>query len=111
MVKGESSDNTVFGDAIRSELVEGDEATILDVNESMDHCVCQANIHHLVHNEDATMFNNDFISHGSKSTLPSEQDYEVLKPCYAWLPMETIKMTFSETTQYAHLPFNTVLWK
>jgi hypothetical protein len=27
------------------------------------------------------------------------------------LPMETIKMTFSETTQYAHLPFNTVLWK
>jgi hypothetical protein len=98
MVKGECHDNTIFVDA-RSELIEDDDVTIEDVVESMDHCVYQANIHCLIHNVDATIFDGDSLIHGPKCTSPSKQDYEALKPCFALLPMEIIKKTFSETTQ------------
>ena len=53
MVKGEGHKNTIVVDT-RSELIE-DDVTIDDVDESMDHCVYQANIHHLIHNVDATI--------------------------------------------------------
>ena len=110
MVEGEGCDDTIFVDA-RSELIEDDDDTIEDVDESMDHCVYQANIDCLVHNVDATIFNGDLLSHGPRHTSPSEQNYEALKPHFTWVPMEIIKKTFPETTQYVHLPFNTILQK
>jgi len=106
MVKEEGCNNAIFEDA-SSEMIEDDDVTLDDVNESMDHCAYQANIHHLIHNVNATFFDSDSLSHGPKCTSPSEQDYEALQPCFAWLPMEIIKKTFSKTTQYARLPFNT----
>ena len=58
-----------------------------------------------------TVLDDELISHGPKKIAPSDQDYGALKPCFAWLPVEIIKKTFSETTQYARLPFNTILRK
>ena len=110
MVKGEGHDNAIFVDA-RSELIEDDDVTLDDVNESVDHCVYQANIHHLIHNVNATFFDGNSFSHGPKCTSPSEQDYEALQPHFTWLPMEIIKKSFSKTMQYVHLPFNTILQK
>ena len=59
----------------------------------------------------STKSEDELISHGPKKITPSDQDYGALKPLFAWLLVKIIKKTFSETTQYAWLPFNTVLWK
>jgi len=39
----------------------------------------------------------------------SKQDYEALWSCFAWLPADIIQKTFGGTTQYARMPYNTVL--
>ena len=75
MVKGKGHDDNIFVDA-RSELIEDNDVTLDVVDESMDHCVYQANIHCLVHNVDATVFDGNSLSHGPRCTSPSEQDYE-----------------------------------
>jgi len=31
-------------------------------------------------------------------------DYENVKPCFAWLPIEVIKETFKNSAQYGHMP-------
>ena len=39
------------------------------------------------------------------------EDYAKLRPLFGWLSTETIKKTFEQTTQYAHLPSGTTLLK
>ena len=38
-------------------------------------------------------------------------DYEVLRPFVGWLPMDIIKKTFKNTTQYARTPMSAILKK
>ncbi len=52
--------------------------------------------------------NVQLSAHGHVSQV-KEPNYEALRPCIAWAPLDIIKRTFSATTQYArnvyHLPF------
>jgi hypothetical protein len=41
--------------------------------------------------------------------VPTPWDYDMLCPLFAWLPHDIVRKTFDVTTQYAHLPHNTVL--
>ena len=38
-------------------------------------------------------------------------NFEKFGPQFAWLPVETIQKMFEVTTQYAHIPTSSVLWK
>ena len=103
-------DDPIFEDA-KDELDDDDDTTLADLDDSIDQYVYQSNFHCLVCNVDSTVLEDELISHGPKKIAPSDQDYGALKPWFAWLPVKIIKKTFSETTQYAQLPFNTILWK
>ena len=85
--------------------------TLANLDDSIDQCMYQSNFHCLVCNINSTVSEDELIYHGPKKITPFDQDYGALKPYFAWLPVEIIKKTFSETTQYAQLPFNTNLWK
>jgi len=47
-------------------------------------------------------------AHRNKVSV-QEPDYDSIRPCFAWAPVDIIKQTFAATTQYAcntyHLPF------
>jgi len=40
---------------------------------------------------------------------PTKLDYEALCSQFAWLPANIVQKTFGSTTQYVHMPYNTVL--
>ena len=46
-----------------------------------------------------------------KSLHPVAKDYDSMWPCFAWLPTNVIKKTFKVTTQYAQMPYNSILHK
>ena len=81
-------------------------------------CVLQANLHQFVHAGSQTPLDSDTVHdnmlsshHGPRMVVPTPQDYDMLYPLFAWLPHDIIRKTFDITTQYAHLPHNTVLRK
>jgi len=42
---------------------------------------------------------------------PTKLDYyKALRSWFAWLPTDIVQKTFGSTTQYARMPYNTVLW-
>jgi hypothetical protein len=43
--------------------------------------------------------------------IQNQQDFEELRPNFAWLPENVFKQTFKNTTQYARMPTSTVLKK
>ena len=53
----------------------------------------------------------DVPSLGPHITSHKPPDYAKLRPLFGWLPTETIKKTFEQTTQYARLPSGTTLLK
>ena len=95
----ELDDDSIFEDA-KDELDDDDDTTLADLDDSVDQCMYQSNFHHLVCNIDSTISEDELISHGPKKITPPDQEYGALKPHFAWLPVEIIKKTFSETTQY-----------
>jgi hypothetical protein len=49
------------------------------------------------------------LHHGPCKVIPTPRDYDVLCPLFTWLPHDIVKKSFVITTQYIHLPHNTVL--
>ena len=51
----------------------------------------------------------DYIQVAKHDVTAREPDYEVLRPCFGWAPLDVIKKTFAATTQFARntyrLPF------
>ena len=46
-----------------------------------------------------------------KSLHPVARDYNSMQPHFAWLPANIIKKTIEAMTQYAQMPFNSILHK
>jgi len=92
-----------------------------DMDESTDQCVYYANLHRMVpiDQPDISVNGSEVTNAGispshvqvHKACLvsPSKVDYEALRSRFAWLPADIIQKTFSSTTQYARMPYNTVL--
>ena len=95
---GECNDVTLF-DASEQALHD-------DVEELVDRCVYQVNLHRMVH---AT--NVDTNDDLPERVTPTAWDYNSLHSRFAWLPKNIIMQTFEMTTQYAWLPYNTILKK
>jgi hypothetical protein len=49
--------------------------------------------------------------YGPRKILETPHEYDALRPRFAWLPTDIIKMTFEVTAQYARMPLNTILRK
>jgi len=47
--------------------------------------------------------------HKAHLVTPTKPDYEALCSRFAWLPADIVQKTFRSTTQYVHMPYNTVL--
>jgi hypothetical protein len=78
--------------------------------------VLQANLHWFVHADSRTPLGSDTVPidmlpshHGPHMVVPTQWNYDMLCPLFAWLPHYIVRKTFDVTTQYAHLPHNTVL--
>ena len=85
-----------------------------NMDDLADWCIYQANLHCLVHNTDTTINDNEQVSDRLKNITPTATtSYDALCHCFVWLPTNVIKRTFGTIglTQYARLPFNTVLRK
>ena len=91
------------------------DVTLFDASkqeESVDCCVYQVNLHHMVHATNAdTNDDSPNLSAQPKRVTPTAQDYNSLYSRFAWLLKNIIMQTFEMTTQYAQLPYNTVLKK
>jgi len=93
-----------------------------DINESTDCCVYYANLHYMVLVEQLETKVSGSKDAGDNSVHPyvqvhkvhfmtlSKLDYKALHSQFAFLPADIIQKTFRSTTQYAHMPYNTVLW-
>jgi hypothetical protein len=71
------------------------EAPSSNVSHIMDHCVYDANCHHLLANPTTDTPNPCVV-------MPSNIDYAALHPYFGWLPTSVVEKTFRATTQYAH---------
>jgi hypothetical protein len=54
---------------------------------------------------------HETVEAAPKFVMTSEPDYGQLRPCFGWLPIDTIKKTFEHTTQLARMPMSTILKK
>jgi len=113
--------------AVHTLPLEDDDSTAIlmedefDINESTDHCVYYANLHHMVPVEQPETKVSDSKEAGDGRSCPYVQvhkahlvtptnlDSEALRSPFAWLPTDIVQKTFRSTTQYAHMPYNTVL--
>ena len=48
-----------------------------------------------------TVFSNNIVTLNPSTTNPQEPDWEHIKKCLGWKPMEILKNTYEHTTQYA----------
>ena len=85
-----------------------------DLESSLDRCVVHANLHRYVatldaHDDDDG--DSDVLRFGPKHVTPSSHDFALLRPRFGFLPTDIIRKTFAKTTQYARMPFSTVLKK
>jgi hypothetical protein len=86
--------------------------TDMDIEAATDRCVFRANAHRYVCSANTDPDADTPPSHhGPRKVLEAPRDYDALHPRFAWLPADIIKKTFEVTTQYARMPFNTILRK
>ena len=51
------------------------------------------------------VFSSNIITNGlPRARTPNQQDYERMRPYFAWLPTKMIKETFKNSTQYRFMP-------
>jgi len=91
----------------------------LDIDRSVNWCMYYANLHRMVPfdepevptqgpDDNLQQFDN-VQTYKACLISPMKLDYEALCPQFAWLPTDIIQKTFGGTTQYVHMPYNTVL--
>jgi len=93
--------------------------TKCNMESSINHCVYYTNLHRMVPIEQletttnevsgTTLSEADLMAYGTTLVTPMAQDYAALCPRFAWLPADIIQWIFEVTTQYAWMPYNTVL--
>jgi len=93
-----------------------------DIHESTNHCMYYVNLHCMIPFDQPDIMvsgskdadGNNLLpcvtAHKAHLVTPTKQDYEALCSRFAWFPAKIVWKTFGSTTQYAHMPYNMVLW-
>ena len=70
-----------------------------------DNRVTDQDARNILTKEEFQVFNSEIITNGlPRAHTPNQQDYENLRPYFAWLPTKLIKETFKNSTQFAFMP-------
>jgi hypothetical protein len=78
-----------------------------NVDDILDRCVHLAHIDPVVYTAHPTETIASVPS--PHMVTAADPDYEALHPYFGWLPLDTVKETFTRTTQYARMPMSKYL--